>query len=73
MVDETNEIVKRYYALLRRANKCTVSQRVAAHYVGGMVHLLTLMNKGEIRHGEGANSNAWRLNASDVFRHCKCD
>lgn len=73
MVDETNEIVIRYYALLRRANKHTVSQRVAEDYVGGKVHLKNLIAKGEIRHGEGANSNAWRLNARDVFEHCRCD
>ncbi len=70
---EIDEAKRNYYDILRQANRHTFSQREAAMWVGGLLRLKQLINKGEIRKGEGSKPTAWRLNAADVLRHCRHD
>lgn len=68
-----NETETKYFDILRAANRHTFSQRDAAMWVGGLVRLKSLIVEGKIRFGEGSKPTAWRLNASDVLRHCRHD
>ena len=66
-----NETEAKYQDILRQANKHTFSQKDAAMWVGGLLRLKSLIVEGKIRFGEGSKPTAWRLNASDVLRHCR--
>lgn len=68
-----NETEVKYFNLLRQANRHTFSQKDAAMWVGGLLRLKSLIVEGKIRFGEGSKPTAWRLNASDVLRYCRCD
>lgn len=68
-----NETEVRYADIIRQANRHTFSQRDAAMWVGGLLRLKSLIASGEIRFGKGSKPTAWRLNASDVLRHCRHD
>ena len=66
-----NEIEIKYHDILRQANNHTFSQRDAAMWVGGLLRLKSLIVEGKVRFGEGSKPTAWRLNASDVLKHCR--
>lgn len=68
-----DEMAEKLSDILRQANKFTFSQREAASWVGGLLRLKSLIVSGEIRFGKGSKPTAWRLNASDVLRHCRHD
>ena len=68
-----NEIEVKYHDILRHGNRFTFSQKEAALWVGGLLRLKSLIAEGRVRFGEGSKPTAWRLNASDVLRHCRHD
>ena len=65
-----NEYEVRFNAIVRRGRTRTFSQKDAAWWVGGLERLKSLIKSGEIGFGKGSKPTAWKLNASDVLRHC---
>lgn len=66
-----NEVERLLNDIFIAANRITLSKKEAARVVGGEKHLDELIADGCIRMTDMSKATSWRLNASDVFRHCK--